>query len=181
MDIINILLSSLQSGAVDKMASKFGADPDTLSQVIASLTPKLTNEIKTKLADPETDSAPIIEKATDPEIQEIAERADEYIEREDIVEKGNDLLGYITGSKEKSKEIASQVAQETGFDYSIIKQLLPIVAPIVMGSLGKTLGGSGNVSDVKSAESSLLSFLDFDNDGSVMDDIIGMAGKFLRS
>ncbi len=182
MDIMNMIFSSLQSSVTEKIASKFGADPETLNQVIASLTPKLTEEVKNKLKDPNVDSAPIIQKATDPEIQTIAEKAQEYIEKDDIVDKGNELLGYITGSKEKSKEIAAQVADETGFDFSMIKQLLPMVAPIVMGTLGKTLSQSNaDVSDVSNAEKSLLSFLDFDNDGSIIDDVIGMAGKFFRS
>ncbi len=182
MDIMNMILSYIQSNVSEQIASKFGADTETLNQVIASLTPKLTDEVKNKLQDPNVDSTPIIQKATDPEIQEMAQKADQYVQKDEMIEKGNELLGYITGSKEKSKEIAAQVAEETGFDFSMIKKLLPIVAPIVMGNLGKTLTQTNaDVSNVQNAEKSLLSFLDFDNDGSVIDDIMGIAGKFFKS
>ncbi len=182
MEIIEMILQNLNSDVVGKIASQFGTDENEIGKVLATLTPMLTQEVKTKLQDPQVDSAPILEKATDPEIQQIAENPEKVVEDESIIEKGIDILSYVTGSKERSVEIASQVAEQTGFDLSYVKKLLPIVAPIVMGNLGKMLGSnSSQTADIKTQESSLLSFLDFDNDGSVIDDVIGIAGRFFRS
>jgi len=183
MGIIDMILQNLSGDVVGKIASQFGANEGEIGKVLATLTPMLTQEVKTKLEDPNVDSAPILEKATDPEIQQIAENPQKVVEDESIVEKGIDILSYVTGSKERSVEIASAVAEETGFDLSYVKKLLPIIAPIVMGNLGKMLGSSGEAqtNDIKAQESSLLSFLDFDNDGSIMDDVMNIAGKFFRS
>ncbi len=183
MGLMDMLLQNLAGDTIGKIASQVGGDQNKISEVLAALTPLLTNEVKNKLADPNVDSAPILEKVSDPSVQAAVENPTEFLEKENVVEEGNNILSYITGSKEKSTQIASAVAEQTGFDLSSIKKLLPIVAPLIMGTLGKAMSGSQSASadSISSQESSLLSFLDFDNDGSVIDDVIGMAGKFFRS
>lgn len=183
MGLMDMLLQNIGGDTLGKIASQVGGDQNQIGQILATLTPLLTNEVKNKLADPNVDSAPILEKATDPNVQAAVENPTEFLEKDDAVEEGNNILSYITGSKEKSTQIASAVAEQTGFDLSSIKKLLPLVAPLLMGTLGKAMSGSQSSpsNDISSQESSLLSFLDFDNDGSVIDDVIGMAGKFFRS
>jgi hypothetical protein len=41
---------------------------------------------------------------------------------------GNQILGHIFGSKDTSRDVATQASQESGFDRSVLKKLLPIVA-----------------------------------------------------
>lgn len=59
---------------------------------------------------------------------------------------GNQILGHIFGSKDKSREVASEASQQSGVDSSVLKKLLPIVAGAVamhyMGKRGQS-GGSG--------------------------------------
>jgi hypothetical protein len=50
---------------------------------------------------------------------------------------GNGILGHLFGSKDVSREIAAHAANETGIGASVLKQLLPIIASMVMGSLSK--------------------------------------------
>ena len=58
------------------------------------------------------------------------------------VEKGNDVLGQIFGSKDVSRSVAGHASAQTGIDPSILKQMLPILAMLVAGYLAKQ-GGSG--------------------------------------
>lgn len=44
---------------------------------------------------------------------------------------GNQILGHIFGSKEKSREVAGQASEQSGVDPSILKKLLPVVAGAV--------------------------------------------------
>ena len=44
---------------------------------------------------------------------------------------GNQILGHIFGSKEKSRDVAAEASQQSGVDSSILKKLLPIVAGAV--------------------------------------------------
>ena len=101
---------------------------------------------------------------------------------------GNSILGHILGNKNSSRSLASQVEQETGISSSILKKMLPIVASMAMGALSKQTNSSGGVlsqllggGKPSSGASSLLSsFLDADNDGSVLDDVMSMAVKMIR-
>ncbi len=52
-------------------------------------------------------------------------------------DEGNGILGHLFGSKEVSRSVASHAAQKTGIDSGLLKQMLPVIATMVMGSLSK--------------------------------------------
>ncbi len=103
---------------------------------------------------------------------------------------GNKILGHILGSKDVSRAVASRAAEQTGLDLGALKKMLPAVAAMAMGAMGKqnTSGGllgqlagavlKGQQPD-RGALGGLGALLDADNDGSSMDDLLGMAKKFL--
>lgn len=118
------------------------------------------------------------------------------------VEKGNDVLGEIFGSKDVSRTVAGNAAAQTGIDPALLKKMLPILAMLVAGYLAKQSGGAetggglggmlGNIlggalggggqhqSSASGGLGSIGSMLDMNGDGNPLDDIIGMAGKFAR-
>ena len=57
------------------------------------------------------------------------------------VEKGNDILGQIFGSKDVSRTVAGHASEQTGIDPSLLKKMLPILAMLVAGYLAKQSGG----------------------------------------
>lgn len=66
--------------------------------------------------------------------------------------KGNDILGQIFGSKEVSREVASQAAPATRLDPALLRKMLPILAMLVGGYLssrsrdgGAAGGGLGSI------------------------------------
>jgi hypothetical protein len=65
------------------------------------------------------------------------------------VAKGNQLLGGILGSKDASRQVASEASEHTGLDPSLLKQMLPILAMLVAGHLAKQGGGqSGGIGGI---------------------------------
>lgn len=54
---------------------------------------------------------------------------------------GNGILGHLFGSKEVSKAVASQAAAATGLGQELLKQMLPVIASMVMGGLFKQSSG----------------------------------------
>ena len=67
-------------------------------------------------------------------------------------DEGNAILGHMFGSKEVSRAVAAQAAQASGLGQDILKQMLPVIASMVMGGLFKqstsgasSAGGSGNI------------------------------------
>ena len=66
-----------------------------------------------------------------------------YLDGDDagIVDDGNAILGHIFGSKDVSRGVAAHAAAETGIGDGILKQMLPMIAAMVMGGLSKKVGG----------------------------------------
>jgi hypothetical protein len=54
---------------------------------------------------------------------------------------GNQLLGGILGSKDTSRQVATQASQTSGLDPALLKQMLPILAMLVAGYMSKRSGG----------------------------------------
>jgi hypothetical protein len=57
------------------------------------------------------------------------------------IERGNQLLGGIFGSKDVSREVAGHAAQNSGLDPALLKQMLPILAMLVAGHMAGRSGG----------------------------------------
>jgi len=98
------------------------------------------------------------------------------------IQEGNSILDHIFGSKDVSRQVASRTAEKTGVGTDLIKKMLPIVATMAMGALSKQTSHAGMVSDQASPQQSnglggLASFLDFDQDGSIADDLLGLVVK----
>lgn len=56
---------------------------------------------------------------------------------------GNDVLSQLFGSKEVSNAVAAQAAATSGVGQAILKQMLPVIASMVMGGLFKSMNNQG--------------------------------------
>ncbi len=105
---------------------------------------------------------------------------------------GLGILEHMLGGK--TNNVVQMVSKSSGLDFLKSSELLKLLAPIVMGALGKAkkeggfdLGGlsqilTGTVKQVskqREGVSLIEKILDADGDGSVMDDLAGMGMKVL--
>lgn len=115
------------------------------------------------------------------------------------VGRGNDVLGQIFGSPDVSRTVAHNAATTSGLDPALLKKMLPMLAMVVAGfmakqgtaqaapnagggldsGLGGLLGGLLGQGGGSKAQG-LAGMLDMDGDGNPLDDIMGLANKFLR-
>ena len=56
------------------------------------------------------------------------------------VDKGNDVLGQIFGSKDVSRTVATHASNQTGIDPALLKKMLPILAMLVAGYMAHAGG-----------------------------------------
>jgi hypothetical protein len=114
------------------------------------------------------------------------------------VGRGNDVLGQIFGSPEVSRTVAQNASTTSGIDPALLKKMLPMLAMLLAGFMAKqgmsqpaapADSGSGGLGGLlggllgqggASRAPGLAGMLDLDGDGNPLDDIIGMAGKFMR-
>lgn len=75
-------------------------------------------------------------------LQQFYDSAD-AMRRDDVWMQGNDVLGGLFGSKDVSRAVAQQAAMMSGLGPSVIKQMLPVVAAMMMGGLQRG-GGAAN-------------------------------------
>ncbi len=107
--------------------------------------------------------------------------------------KGNKILGHIWG--EKSSLLAEIVGQKSGLGKEKSGKLMEVLAPLVMGALGKETKEkelqSGDLSgllqqtvkkfaDNDELKKLVFSFLDKDGDGDIKDDLLDMGKKYLK-
>ena len=101
--------------------------------------------------------------------------------RKETVDDGNSILGHIFGNKDVSRHVAKEAAKKTGLGSSLLKKMLPVVATMVMASLGKNMFGGGNAPEPQQSTGFLTKMFDADNDGSMIDDVLGTAFKMAFS
>ena len=180
MGLIDLLLNSGGGSLLNQVQQQASTDKRGASELLSTVGSALLGQVKGRIQSDSHDSSNLEGLIKDSKYAQMIDEPDTHLNDNKMRDRGNDLLGYITGSKETSREIASEVAQKTGFSSSIIKSLLPMIAPMIIGSLSKgMLGGSSNSSSQNSSNG-LIGMLDFDNDGSVIDDVANLAMRFLR-
>lgn len=101
---------------------------------------------------------------------------------------GLGILGHVLGGSQDN--VVGALSQKSGMDSNSVMQILQVIAPIVLGYLGKQkqqqnvqssdalgglLGGMMGAGKKQHKQQSLIeSLLDGDNDGSILDDVAGM-------
>lgn len=96
---------------------------------------------------------------------------------------GNDVLGQIFGSKDVSRNVATQAAATSGLDPALLRKLLPIVAMLAAGYMAKrsagTHGEAAGGGGLGGVLGSLLGGSGSAAGGNPLNDLIGgLAGKF---
>ena len=99
------------------------------------------------------------------------------------VSKGNDILGQIFGSKDRSREVAADAATQSGVEPSLLKKMLPILAMIAAGYVMKQAGQGGGLGGalggILGGNQPANAGAAAGGQGGILDDLIGAAGKFL--
>src|SRR6185295_1040320 len=188
--LTQILMQQLAGGAISQISNKIGADESTTAKAIALAVPLLTAALARNSTTP-TGAAALNQAIAKDHDGSILDNLMGYLNNS---ESGNGagILGHVLGGQRSNVE--NGLAQSTGLDPSAAGQLLETLAPLVMGALGKTqqqqgLDASGlseflgiQHQQAQSTAPDLLgmlgSFLDSNKDGSVMDDVSRIAGKF---
>src|SRR5690606_36684204 len=110
------------------------------------------------------------------------------------VNRGNDVLGLIFGSKDVSRTVAQNAASNTGLSPELLKKMLPLVAMALAGYLARQKAGSaqaagsqaggglggllgGLLGGGKQKSSGMASMLDMNGDGNPLDDIMRLMSK----
>ena len=179
LNITDLLFDKSNSNAISEFADNFGVNESQAKDAISSLAKSLSKGIGAN-----TQEIKGLDNLMDAlESGKHSRYLDEpsVLGRKETTQDGNDILGHIFGNKDVSRHVAKRASKETGLGASLLKKMLPVVATMVMGSLGKKLLGGGQSTSRQESTGFLTKLFDRDKDGSMIDDVLGMAFKAFMS
>jgi len=183
MNLLGMLLDPQGSPALKQLTSGFGINEDDARNALGALVPALARGMQKNLSR-QSGLEELLGALTTGQHQRYVDQPGSSASQQATGE-GNAILGHLLGSKDVSRRVASHAAAQTGLDAGLLRKMLPVIATLVMGSVSKqaearTPPGDPAGKTVGADIGGLLTqFLDADKDGSVLDDLMGMARKFL--
>lgn len=174
MNLLDILKASNGGQNINALANQFGISGDQAQSVLGQLLPALAQGVQNNVTQ-EGGLESLLGALTGGNHSKYLDDPS-TLGRPATVTEGNGILGHLLGSKDVSRALASQVAGNTGLSDTLIKQMLPIVASLAMGAMSKQT----QTQNLQSASplDGIAGMLDFNKDGSAMDDVMGLMGKF---
>ena len=188
--LLETLTGQLGAGGLDQLSRRLGADQGQTQQAIAAALPMLLGALARNASRP--DGAAALHQALtrdhDGSALDDLARAVAHADLGD----GNAILGHVLGPRRDAVETG--VSRVSGLDAQRAGQLLAVLAPIVMGAIGRmqrqkqldpaSLGGAlagerQNIERAAPGLGALTALLDADGDGQIADDLIGRLGQGL--
>jgi hypothetical protein len=142
MDLFDIMQQAGGGKAFQAMASQYGLQPDQVQSAMEAFMPAFSTGLQRNTADP-MGFLKFMQAISTGQHANYFDNPQSALSGLGIDE-GNAILGHLFGSKDVSRAVASQVNAATGISQSILKQMLPAIASMVLGGLFKQSRGGGN-------------------------------------
>lgn len=177
MNILGELLGSTGGGIVGQLSRQFGLGETDTRRAMAGLIPTLSRAMKNNAGSSDGLGGLLSALGRGEHARYVDDPS--VLASDESRLDGNKILGHLLGDKSASREAASRAASETGIDAGILKKMLPLVATVLMGTVGKGALARGlQQADPAAQSGGIASMLDLDGDGSVADDLLNLARKF---
>lgn len=192
MSLLEMLSQTMGGDAVQQIGRRVGASPDATASAISAALPVLIGALSRNAASPQ--GAAALDRALD--------RDHSGLGLDDLgsllsgldPSAGQGILKHVLGARQTG--VQSAIGQASGLNAGQVGQILALLAPIVMGFLGRQkrqqgldAGALGGYLGAQTGQQGSPIFdlatrmLDADGDGSVVDDLAkmggGLLGKFL--
>jgi hypothetical protein len=183
MNVLETILAAQNGGAVQQLGRQFGVDDDQAAAALSALVPALAAGFLRNVQH----EGGLASLGSALASGRHAGYLDDLgsLQGPEVIADGNGILGHVFGSKDVSRQVAARAAQSSGVGPDLLRQMLPVVAAMVMGSMSKqanakpAAAGAGAGLPGSGLMDMLGPMLDTNRDGSMMDDVAGMLGKFL--
>lgn len=193
--ILDLLNSDLGKQIIGSVTEKTGLDASQAKSVVQSSLPALLGQMQNNVASGDGASGLLSALTSGKHDGSILDNLSGFLNGGDFSD-GNKILGHVLGGNQDT--MVQGLSAKTGVDSGIISKILPMLAPIIMGYLGKQtqnknvssggglgdllgglLGGSNNSGGGNSLGGSVLtSVLDQNGDGKldINDAMAAMSG-----
>jgi hypothetical protein len=175
---------------LQKISRNLGADEQTTGNAVSSALPLLLGAL-TRNASSDSGAESLFNALEKDHNGSILDNVGSSLESSQSGA-GDGILRHVLGGKRSTVE--SAISQSSGLDLASVGKLLTMLAPLVMGGLGRLrqdegldMGGLSsllkgemqNAERTGAAPSGLLSMLDADSDGEIVDDLANLGKGIL--
>ncbi|MGO4403224.1 DUF937 domain-containing protein [Bosea sp. RAF48] len=141
MNLFDIMQSAQNGRAVPNLAQQYGLSLQQTQAALDALLPAFSMGLQRQTQDPFAFGA-LAQMMTASPYARFFETAGSGIPT-GAQSAGNDVLSQLFGSREVSQAIAAQAAATSGVSQAILKQMLPVIAAMLMGGLSKSSSNEG--------------------------------------
>lgn len=186
------LMQQLAGSAMTKIGKQVGLDKNTAASALSMAMPLIVSALANNASKPQGAQA-LHQALNNDHDGSILNNVSGYLKNPQAAN-GAGILKHVLGSQQSN--VTQGLAHGTGLNAEQIGQLLQIAAPLVMGALGQQQQQQGfdpnglssylgsQQKTAQQANPNLMgtvnNLLDFNGDGSALDDIIGVVGSLLK-
>lgn len=190
MDLVRLLMNQLSGDGLKQISRQVGADEGTTAQAVSAAIPLLVTALAKNASQPT--GAESLHNALQDHDGGILDDVIGYLGGGGNLADGGAILGHVLGNRQMPVENA--LSKQTGLNAAAIGKILMMLAPLILAALGKTqrknnldpgsLGGyleeqkQQAQNEAPSMMDMLSNMLDSNKDGSVLDDLGNIAGKY---
>lgn len=143
MNLIEIMQAAQGGNAYNNLAQQFGIDPNQAQEAVKAVLPAFSMGLQQQAESLEGWSNILSSLAQHGQSgQEFFDSDGDGIP-DHLEEQGQSALGALFGSPEVTNQIAQNAAQFAGLPATMMQQMLPVIATMVLGGLFKGASSSG--------------------------------------
>jgi hypothetical protein len=139
MPLFDMLNNADNGKAMELMARQYGLTQQQVQLATEALLPAFSQGLKRNASDPYGVGG-FIQAMASGNHARYFDNANHALSPDGMAD-GNGILSHLFGSKELSRAVAAHAAQSTGIAQSILQQMLPALASMIMGGLFKQSTG----------------------------------------
>jgi hypothetical protein len=188
----DILGQLMQPGTLNTVSERTGVPPSAAASVVASALPLLVGALA-RNAQSQDGAASLASALNRDHDGSVLDNLTGFLGSGQAPSMGDAILGHVFGNR--TGTVTNALGRTAGVDAGQAGQILAMLAPLVLGALGRQTRQEGIGPDqlqgrlqaertqLESASpmgGMLTQLLDQDGDGSVMDDVADLAKRFLR-
>ncbi|KPF66424.1 hypothetical protein IP69_14975 [Bosea sp. AAP35] len=141
MNLFQMMQQAQNGQAMQNLSQQYGLSPQQTQAAIEALLPAFSMGLQRQTTDPYSFGS-LAQMMTAQPFGRIFDANGNGIP-DNATSAGNDVLSQIFGSKDVSNAVAAQAAATSGVGQAVLKQMLPIIASMVMGGLFKSMNSQG--------------------------------------
>ena len=132
--ILDLLNSDMGKQIISSVSEKTGLDASQATKVVSSTLPALLGQMQNNLTSKDGASGLLTALTSGKHDGSILDNIGGFLNGGDFTD-GSKILGHVLGGNQDN--MVQGLSSKTGVDSSIISKILPMLAPIIMGYLGK--------------------------------------------